>query len=255
MIVKKHLLLISASLFMFECCFALSELARSKGFVYLDEIDPSILVSLRYGTDENFVGKPVDGYKKSRVIVTKQTAEALQKVQKELKKDGYCLVVYDAYRPQQAVNHFIRWSEDTHDQLKKDHYYPHIDKANVFDLGYVGKRSGHSRGSTIDLTLIKAGKVPHPIQVKDRILKNNVVIKFLDDGTMDMGSSFDLFDSASHTENDRIDEQSKKNRAYLKNVMGKFGFKNYEKEWWHFTLIGEPHPANQDSSYFDFDIE
>ena len=147
-------------------CAALPDEARAKAFVYLHEIDPTILVSLRYNSKENFLGKHVDGYKKSVVILTQQAAEALKKVQEDVKKDGYSLVVYDAYRPQQAVDNFMRWSEDVKDQVKKDHYYPRVNKADVFDLGYVAKKSGHSRGSTIDLTLIKDGQKVHEIQEK-----------------------------------------------------------------------------------------
>jgi zinc D-Ala-D-Ala dipeptidase len=257
---KKSLLLVLLILvncFMtFEYCHAMSEEARSKGFVYLAEIDPTILVSLRYGTNENFVGKPVDGYKNESVLMLiRQAAEALKKVQAEVKKDGYSLVVYDAYRPQHAVNHFMRWSEDVSDQLKKEEYYPRVDKAKVFELGYVAKRSGHSRGSTVDLTLIKEGEELHAIQLKERILLDGFGIKVLDDGTVDMGSSFDLFDVASHFENNLIDEEFKKLRTYLKTIMEKYGFKNYSEEWWHFTLKDEPFPADQDTSYFDFAVE
>jgi zinc D-Ala-D-Ala dipeptidase len=253
---QKHLLLLVFNCFIgFGFCFGISEGARSKGFVYLHEIDPTILVSLRYNSNENFIGKPIDGYKKSVVIITKQAAEALKKVQEEVKKEGYNLVVYDAYRPQQAVNHFMQWSEAVKDQSKKSQYYPRIDKARVFELGYVSKRSGHSRGSTIDLTLIKDGQKLHEIKEKDRTLLDGYTIKILDDGTLDMGSSFDLFDMASHFENSLIEEKYKKMRAYLKKVMEKYGFKNYAEEWWHFTLKDEPFPAGQDSSYFDFEIE
>lgn len=233
----------------------LSEEAKAKGFVYLHEIDPTILVSLRYTTDENFVGKPVDGYKKPVVIMTKQAAQALKKVQEEVAKDGYSLVIYDAYRPQQAVDHFMRWSKDVTDQTKKAHYYPRVDKAKVFELGYVAERSGHSRGSTVDLTLIKKSASLHPIIEKKRTLLDGFTITLLDDGTVDMGSSFDLFDVASHYENNLIADEHKERRTYLKNVMEKHGFKNYAEEWWHFTLKNEPYSAHLDSSYFNFPIE
>lgn len=238
-----------------EMCNAISDEARSKGFVYLHEVDPTIIASVRYATHENFVGKPVDGYKAPVVIMTKQAAQALKKVQEAVKKDGYCLVVYDAYRPQQAVNHFMRWSEDINDQSKKDHYYPRVDKANVFELGYVAKRSGHSRGSTVDLTIIKDGQLPHAIKATARKLLDGYTITFLDDGTIDMGSSFDLFDTASRYENDLIEPAFKQLRTYLKNVMEKYGFKSCSGEWWHFTLRNEPYPADQESSYFNFAVE
>lgn len=234
---------------------ALSKEAKEKGFVYLNEIDPTIILSPRYYTNENFVGKPVDGYKKPVIILTKQAAEALKKVNDEVKKDGYTIVVYDAYRPQTAVNHFMRWSKDSNDQAKKDHYYPRIAKDKVFELGYVAEKSGHSRGSTIDLTLIKNEDKLHEIREIDRVLLDNYKIKLLDDGTVDMGSSFDLFDIASHYENNLIPQEYKKKRTYLKTVMEKHGFKNYAEEWWHFTLKNEPYPADKDNSYFDFPVE
>ncbi len=239
----------------FQLCFSIPEEAHSKGFVYLNEVDPTIIVSLRYATNENFVGKPVDGYKKPVAIMTKRAAEALKKVQDRVKKDGYSLVVYDAYRPQQAVDHFVRWSEDVNDQLKKTQYYPRVNKADVFDLGYVAKRSGHSRGSTVDLSLIKDSKSLHEIKERNRKLLDGYTVKILDDGTIDMGSSFDLFDAASHYENNLIKDKFKKLRTYLKNVMEEFGFKGVTEEWWHFTLKNEPFPADKDDSYFNFVVE
>ena len=189
------------------------------------------------------------------MILTKQAATALSKVQKDVKKDGYCLVVYDAYRPQQAVSHFMRWSKDVKNQAKKDNYYPRIDKARVFELGYVAERSSHSRGSTVDLTLIKDGQAVRKAKPIKRTLLDNFSITYLDDGTIDMGSSFDLFDVASHYENKLIAQEYKKLRTYLKNIMEKHGFKNYPEEWWHFTLKNEPFAANLESSYFNFVVE
>ncbi len=226
-----------------------------EAFVYLNDIDPTILVSLRYLGNENFLGTKVDGYNKPVVLMTRQAAEALKLVQADLKKDGYSLVVYDAYRPQRAVDHFVRWAENVNDQIKKAYYYPRVNKADVFELGYVAARSGHSRGSTVDVTIIKDGQQLHAIQEKKRTLLDGFTITLLDDGTVDMGSSFDLFDKASHIENDLIPEEYKKMRTYLRTVMQKYGFKPYAEEWWHFTLKDEPFPANQDSSYFNFEIE
>ena len=240
---------------MFQMCYAIPEEMREKGFVYLHEVDPTILVSLRYYTNENFVGKPVYGYEKKVVIMTQQAAQALQKVQKQVKKDGYCLVVYDAYRPQRAVNHFVQWGENKEDTSKEQHYYPRVAKDEVFTEGYVAKRSGHSRGSTVDLTLIKDGEAVHEIQEQERQLCDGFTIKFLDDGTIDMGSSFDLFDKASHTCNNLIAEEFQQRRNYLKSVMEQHGFINYDCEWWHYSLKNEPFPADQDDSYFDFPIE
>ena len=142
----KNVLFMALMLTVYQRSFAIPEEFRAKGFVYLHEIDPSIRVSLRYFSNENFVGCPVDGYHSNVVILTRQTAEALKRVQEEVNKDGYDLVIYDAYRPQQAVDHFIRWAADPSDQLRKSGYYPRVNKKDVFDLGYVAKRSGHSRG-------------------------------------------------------------------------------------------------------------
>lgn len=234
----------------------LSKEARSKGFVYLDEVDSTILISPRYATSENFVGAPVDGYtRKDRIVLTKVAAEALKKVQAALASNGYSLVVYDAYRPQRAVDHFMRWSTDSKAQEKKSQYYPYVNKADVFALGYVAERSGHSRGSTVDVTLIKKSDALHAILVKARTLENGEIIEFLDDGTVDMGTSFDLFDTASNYESDKIDQTSNMMRTYLRTVMKKYGFKSSEQEWWHFTLNNEPYPVGQDSSYFNFPIE
>ncbi len=243
---------------MMSCCSlmqAIPQEAIDKGFVDLREVDPSIVVLLRYATDENFVGKPVAGYHQAVLLMTAQAAQALKKVQEAVKKDGYSLVVYDAYRPQQAVNHFMRWSEEVADQKKKKTYYPRVNKADVFDLGYVAKRSGHSRGSTVDLTLIKLGNKLHPVKEEQRTLKDGFTFTFLDDGTEDMGSHFDLFDTASHYENKLIDDKYKARRTYLKNKMEEAGFNNYAEEWWHFTLKNEPYPAKEDASYHNFPVE
>lgn len=254
MIQRKNIFLLFG-LLVVGLCNALSPEARAKGFVYLHEVDPTILISPRYYSNENFLGTRVDGYHKPVIVITRQAAEALKNVQADLKKDGYSLVVYDGYRPQRAVNHFVRWSEDVTDQLRKYQYYPRVDKAKVFELGYVARRSGHSRGSTIDLTLIKDGQQLGEIKEEKRTLLDGYTITLLDDGTVDMGASFDLFDKASHIENDLVAQQFKERRTYLRTVMQKHGFKPYAEEWWHFTLKNEPFPADQDSSYFDFEIE
>jgi len=234
----------------------LSDEARSKGFVYLDEVNPTIRISPRYASSENFVGIPIDGYTiQDHIVLTQQVAEALKCVQADVKKDGYCLVVYDAYRPQCAVDHFMRWSKDTRDQAKKSQYYPQVNKAEVFELGYVAEKSGHSRGSTVDVTLIEENKRLHSVVEKDCLLLDGFTIKVLDDGTVAMGSSFDLFDEASNYASDKIEQACKKMRAYLRTVMKNNGFKSCEQEWWHFTLNNELYPAGQESSYFNFLVE
>lgn len=221
------------------------------GFVYLKDFDPTIIQNLRYYDDENFVGIKIEGYKSDKVILSREAAVKLATVQKELLADGYSLVIYDAYRPQKAVNHFMKWSEDLSNQVTKGKYYPLIDKSNIFNLGYVAEKSGHSRGSTVDLTIIKSDSILKKVSVHDRKLLNDQVISYLDDGTVDMGSSFDLFDKASHHDSKLIDKKYLGMRNYLRAIMKKNGFKEYEQEWWHYTLENEPFL----NTYFNFDIE
>lgn len=222
-----------------------------KGFVYLKEIEPTIIENLRYYSTENFIGRKLVGYEANRVILSAAAAKALSNVQQELLKNGYSLVIYDAYRPQQTVDLFIRWSRDFSDQLQKEKYYPNIDKKDLFKLGYVAEKSGHSRGSTIDLTIIKLDSPLKSVAFKKRKLKDGSLVPYLDDGTVDMGSSFDLFDTASHHDSKIIDQNFLTLRNYLRAIMKKYGFNEYQEEWWHYTLKDEPFP----DTYFDFPVE
>ena len=217
-------------------------------FVDLTKAVPSLVTSARYASSENFLGHVVPGYEHHRFVMTREAAAALGKAQELASAQGYTLVVYDTYRPQRSVNAFMAWSDDPTDQARKAHYYPHVDKARVFELGYVAEKSGHSRGSTVDLTLLPLGSTLSPVTVSQRTLLDGREVPFLDDGTLDMGTSFDLFDQSSHYENDLVAEEYKARRTLLKNIMEAAGFKNYAEEWWHFTLKNEPFPE----SYFDF---
>ena len=198
-------------------------------FVYVDEWIPDVILEVRYYSDDNFVGSRVDGYLAPKVILTMEAAEALAEVADEMRVLGLVLKLLDGYRPQEAVNHFIRWAEDAEDQKMKDKYYPEVDKKDVFKLGYIAKRSGHSRGSTIDLTLV------------DGITGEE----------LDMGSSFDFFGEISHHGTDKISEEQFKNREILRVVMEKYGFEPYSEEWWHYTLLNEPYPY----TYYDFPVQ
>lgn len=222
-----------------------------EGFVYVDEVDPSIKISLRYYGKDNFLGRIVKGYNVNRAIISKSAAHALHKVQKELKKHNLSLLIYDAYRPQQAVNDFIAWSEEDEEQnSNKKWFYPNLDKINLFNAGYIAKKSGHSRGSTVDLTIINQAqevKIPKYYYVK---LPDGQEIPYIEDGSINMGSSFDLLDEVSHTEYTNLSESAKINRKFLRDVMLKYGFENYYKEWWHFTLQNELFTDN----YFDFPV-
>jgi D-alanyl-D-alanine dipeptidase len=198
-------------------------------FVYLLDLEPSIKIELRYFSNNNFIGQPIDGYHRSTIIVSKPTAIALQKVQNDLEKKGLGLKIFDAYRPQQAVNHFVRWAKVLNDTLMKQSYYPNVPKSELFKRGYIASKSGHSRGSTVDLTLID-----------------------LDTGNeLNMGSPYDFFGVQSHPFYKKITDKQRKNRMLLRRVMLKNGFKPYENEWWHFTLRDEPFP----NQYFDFPVK
>jgi D-alanyl-D-alanine dipeptidase len=222
--------------------------ALPTGFVYLKDIDPTIVQNLRYFTSENFTGRKIEGYQTSQVFLTIEAAKALSKVQLRLVRDGYSIVIYDAYRPQRAVNSIIEWGKDATDQIAKNKYYPTIDKADIFKFDYIAKKSGHSRGSTVDLSIIKTGNNLKPVELQERQLANSSMVPFLDDGTLDMGTSFDLFNEASHHDNNIIDTKFMERRNYLRKIMKENGFSEYEKEWWHYTLENEPFSE----TYFDF---
>ncbi|PCI35498.1 MAG: peptidase M15 [Flavobacteriaceae bacterium] len=199
-----------------------------KGFVYVDELIPNIALDLRYTSFNNFVGQPIEGYQKARCILSLKATEALKKAQISLNKKDLGLLIYDSYRPQQAVNHFMRWAKNTNDTLMKQHYYPGVKKKNLFKEQYIATRSGHSRGSTIDVTLIN--------------LKTGIVL--------DMGSPFDFFGPESWVSNRNLTAIQIANRQLLQSTMKQFNFRNYPKEWWHFTLCWEPFPK----TYFDFPV-
>lgn len=200
-----------------------------EGFVYLNDFVEDLEVELKYCQGNNFVGQQIDGYEKEVVIVTEQAAEALKIIQGKLKKKGLGLKVYDAYRPQQAINHFVRWAKQVDDTIKKQVLYPNVQKRNLFKQGYISSKSRHSSGSTLDLTIID-----------------------LSTGTeLDMGTPFDFFGPESWVDYAGLTKQQSVNRKLLQNVMLSNGFRNYSKEWWHFTLRGEPY-RNQ---YFNFLVE
>ena len=195
------------------------------GFVYLKDIDDSIIVDLKYYSSENFTGQLVEGYHSNTAILTNEAASALSNAQNDFNKLGYSLILYDAYRPQRAVDFFVQWSKNLNDTINKRIYYPNIKKSELFKLGYIAYKSGHSRGSTVDVSIVE-------------ISTNN---------ELDMGTVFDYFGVESHTFFDEISENQKANRLLLYEVMTDNGFKNYSKEWWHYTLEDEPF-----EKYFNF---
>ena len=215
-----------------------------EGFVFLHQVDSRFHIHMRYATTDNFLGCVVDGYHPTaQCIATYQGVEALKKAHDIFMTDGYEIVVYDAFRPQIAVDHFYRWSLDNSDQKVKEYYYPRHDKKDLFDIGYIARRSAHTRGSTFDFSLIEKGKKLSAIQPILRTLEDGTDVWFLDDNTLDMGTSFDMLDEVSHHDCLIISKEQLDRRNYLRDVMVRSGFKPYSKEWWHYTLINEPFPA------------
>lgn len=224
-----------------------------EGFVYLKDVNPDIIYDIRYYSTHNFVGDTIDGYYCGECILTKEAAMALDSIQKELMEFNLTLKVYDCYRPQRAVNHFVKWAKDISDTKTKKEFYPTVDKKNLFKDGYIAAKSSHSRGSTVDLTI-----VPIPVPEQEQYIEGMelhecfkpVDIRF-GDNSVDMGTGFDCFHKHSHPKNEDVSFQSRINRLLLRTLMIKYGFKPYEFEWWHFTLDNEPYPE----TYYDFPVK
>ncbi|MDD5167910.1 MAG: M15 family metallopeptidase [Syntrophales bacterium] len=219
----------------------------------VEEAIPGVALDIRYYSPHNFVGAKVDGYEAPKCLLTGKAATALAKVQAELKAFSLSLKIYDCYRPQRAVDHFVRWAGDINDTLTKGEFYPTVDKRHLFRDGYIAKKSGHSRGSTIDLTI-----VPLPLPEQETYRPGQPLHACFSpvggrfrDNSIDMGTGYDCFHELSHPVNMKVGEQQRANRLLLKTLMDKYGFKNYDQEWWHFTLRNEPYP----NTYFDFPVK
>ena len=197
-------------------------------FVLLAEAVPSVVQEIRYYSTYNFIGDRIDGYEEPVALITREAARALKAVSGEMMAAGFRLKIFDAYRPVSAVKHFILWGIEDQDVRMKPFFYPDIEKESLFDLGYISKRSGHSRGSTVDLTLLdmKTGR------------------------EVDMGSPFDLFSEVSHPDWRGITDEQYDNRMFLQSAMVRSGFRPLDCEWWHFTLENEPYP----DTYFAFPV-
>ena len=219
-------------------CGSTNRIARSEGrssgpddpsgFVVLTDVVPDVILEIRYYSSFNFVGTRVDGYEQPVALMTREAAQALKAVSDEAISLGYRLKIWDTYRPQMAVDHFCRWGENVTDTLTKRYFYPYLDKDVVFDQGYIARRSGHSRGAVVDLTLVdmKTGR------------------------DIDMGYGFDWFGGESHPDYRGITEEQYANRMLLRGLMLKHGFLPIEEEWWHFILKDEPYP----DTYFTFPV-
>lgn len=203
--------------------------ALPAGFVYVDEAVPAASTEARYAGSDNFVGATIDGYRVPRVVLSEAAATALRQVTTTLAPFGLGLKVFDGYRPQRAVDHFVRWAADLQDERTKAQYYPRVSKEHLFRDGYIAAKSGHSRGSTVDLTLVNLA----------------------DGSELPMGTAFDFFGPESWPDCRDIGAAARAHRALLQQAMLRHGFRPLREEWWHFTLNGEPWPER----YFDFPVE
>lgn len=220
-----------------------------KNFVALKDVAPDIIQDMRYASTNNFIGNSIPGYKRGVCIVTKQTAEQLRKVQRAAKARGYSLKIYDCYRPQKAVDYFYKWSQNPKDQRQKAAFYPRENKKELFAKKYIALSSGHTRGSTVDLTLVKLdGSIKKSKQQLMRCY--DLSPNYLDDDSLDMGTRFDCLDKSANLNYPKLSKAQKSNRKLLKSLMVQYGFKPYFYEWWHFTLRNEPYPDH----YFNFPV-
>lgn len=200
----------------------------SSGFVNISDIAGDVVLELRYYSTYNFIGDRIDGYLEPIALLTKEAAAALKAASDEAVRNGYRIKIYDAYRPQRAVEHFVRWAKDLNDTRMKSIFYPEVSKENLFLEGYIAEHSGHSRGSTVDITLFDMAKGCEA----------------------DMGGYFDYFGEISHSDYKELDEKQYNNRMLLRRIMVNCGFTPLREEWWHFTLEDEPFR----DTYFDFAI-
>lgn len=202
-----------------------------EGFVYVKDHIPTIVLDIRYHGNDNFVGKQVDGYEKPVGILSLKATKALMRVQEDLNEFHLGIKLFDSYRPVQSVQHFVRWAKDVEDTKMKSRYYPDVNKKHLFRDGYIADKSSHTRGSTVDLTIVSLKTPEHK--------------------ELDMGSRWDLFGPVSWPSSEEPTESQRANRMLLQMVMLKHGFRSLSTEWWHFTLKDEPFPE----TYFNFPVK
>ena len=198
------------------------------GFVSIGEMIPDVLLDIRYYSSFNFIGERIDGYEEPAALITREAAQALKAVSDEAARQGLRLKIFDAYRPQKAVDHFMRWAADPADIRMKVYFYPELNKDEIIPQGYIAQHSGHSRGSTVDLTLFEMATQED----------------------LDMGGTFDFCGEKSHPDYKGVSEAQRANRMLLQSMMVKYGFRPLSTEWWHFTLENEPWPE----TYFTFPV-
>ncbi len=201
---------------------------RPSNFVDAASVVPNLVVDMRYLGASNFIGRPIEGYERPICYLTREAATALADVAHDLEQKGLAIKAFDCYRPVRAVAHFVRWARDLRDEANKPQYYPQVDKRDLFRDGYISARSGHSRGSTLDITLVRR----------------------IGGEELDMGTPFDFFSPRSAPSSKAVSVQAQANRRLLADAMRRRGFVPYSKEWWHFTLRREPFPG----VYFDFPV-
>jgi len=225
---KRYILLCAASLVLSLSGCRPDPAADSRGFVNITDVVPDAILEIRYYGTYNFVGTRIDGYEQPTALLTRRAADSLKAVSDDVMRQGYRLKIYDAYRPQRAVDHFVRWSIDIPDTLMKRYFYPDLDKSVLFEQEYIMEKSGHTRGSTVDLTLFDMAS----------------------EKELDMGGTFDWFGEESHPDYTEITPEQYANRMILREAMLRHGFKPLDSEWWHFTLVDEPYP----DTYFTFPV-
>ncbi|MEV2237432.1 M15 family metallopeptidase [Micromonospora sp. NPDC049891] len=224
----------------------------SPGFVVLSDVDQRILTDIRYATAYNFVGRRVDGYQEPLCLLTARAAEALRGVQNAALAAGRSLKVYDCYRPQRATEDFLDWAGQPGQESMKAEFYPRVAKAELVDRGYLGAPSSHSRGSTVDVTLVDvpAAEPARHEPGQPLVACTAPRAQRFADNSVDMGTGFDCFDPLSHIDSERVDPTARENRRQLRRLMADGGFVSYDQEWWHFRLRDEPWP----DTYFDLPV-
>jgi zinc D-Ala-D-Ala dipeptidase len=221
------------------------------GFVFLRDVAPTIVQDIRYAGAHNFVGRPIAGYTASECVLTHEAARALAAVQATLDRRGLSLLVWDCYRPGRAVDDVVRWTGNPDTRMKAE-FYPHTEKRDLIALGYIASRSSHSHGSTVDVAIAPGSlrAPPHRNPNESMVRCTAAKGERFEDGTIDFGTGYDCFDPRAHIDAREIAAAARANRATLRDVMVRFGFIPYDREWWHFRLADEPFPDR----IFDFPI-
>lgn len=222
------------------------------GFVFLRDVAPGIRQDIRYAGAHNFLGRPAAGYLAGECVLTRRAAEKLARAQAVLARGGLSLIVWDCYRPARAVADFVEWTGDAADTRMKAEFYPRTEKPDLVPFGYISARSAHAAGSTVDLGLMAAGApLPAPWSERQPLVDCAAAKgERFDDGTVDLGTGFDCLDERASFDDPEVSDEARRNRAILRNVMVRLGFKPYVREWWHFRLAAEPFPDRM----FDFPI-